>query len=145
VVTHAVAIEQVQEPTSLLDFGPLLRRLRLRAGLSQNQLAREGGVDPAYVNRLERQLGPHLTLPSRRVVLGLWGSLYERRGATVDDRERLLVAAGLCPEAVLRAGGWDAYVNRIRGRVLAALRTIDETIALGDDELLPVAEPEGET
>lgn len=86
-----------QPPT----FGSLLRSLREAAGYSQNALAHGAFIDPAYVNRLERSPGQ----PSRAVVLALWASL----GACFDDRERLLVAAGLCPETIVKAGGWDAY------------------------------------
>ena len=36
------------------DFAELLRRLRLEADLSQNALAKKTGVDPSYINRIER-------------------------------------------------------------------------------------------
>lgn len=36
------------------DFAELLRKLRLEAGLSQNALAKKTGVDPSYINRIER-------------------------------------------------------------------------------------------
>lgn len=90
-------------------FGALLRSLRVRVGLSQNQLARRAGIDPAYVNRLERA-GPESTsLPSRRVVL----SLADVVEAGPVDVERLLVAAGLCPESIQRLGGWDQSLGDI--------------------------------
>jgi transcriptional regulator with XRE-family HTH domain len=131
-LTSAPALDGVVEPTPIRapTFGPLLKRLRVRAGLSQNQLARQSGVDPAYVNRLERSTMPTGNQPSRRVVLGLFESLFAAHGARADDRDRLLVAAGLCPEVVLRAGGWDAYRNGIR----AALRAVDTFIELGGEE-----------
>ena len=56
-------------------FGALLRSLRVRSGLSQNQLARRAGVDPAYVNRLERASPTSSSLPSRKVVLALADTL----------------------------------------------------------------------
>jgi len=90
-------------------FGRLLRSLRVRAGLSQNQLARQAGVDPAYVNRLERAPADSTALPSRRVVL----SLARVLDAGPVDVERLLVAAGLCPEAITRLGGWDACLGDV--------------------------------
>lgn len=90
-------------------FGGLLRVLRVRMGLSQNQLARRAGVDPAYVNRLERA-GPESTsLPSRKVVLALADAVE----AGPVDLERLLVAAGLCPESILQLGGWDQSLGDI--------------------------------
>ena len=39
-------------------FGALLRSLRVRMGLSQNQLARRAGVDPAYVNPAGGEVRP---------------------------------------------------------------------------------------
>lgn len=35
-------------------FAELLQKLRLRAGLSQNALAKKAEVDPSYINRIER-------------------------------------------------------------------------------------------
>src|SRR5215216_7177837 len=90
-------------------FGSLLRTLRVRIGLSQNQLARRAGVDPAYVNRLERAPPESSSLPSRKVVLALAESLE----AGPVDVERLLVAAGLCPESIVRLGGWDQSLGDI--------------------------------
>ena len=90
-------------------FGLLLRSLRVRVGLSQNQLARSAGVDPAYVNRLERAPAESTALPSRRVVL----SLGEALDAGPVDVERLLVAAGLCPESISRLGNWDACLGDV--------------------------------
>lgn len=104
-------------PDSIHPFGALLRSLRVRSGLSQNQLARRSGVDPAYVNRLERASPGSSSLPSRKVVL----ALAETLEAGPVDVERLLVAAGLCPEAIVRLGGWDASLGDI-AEVLADAR-----------------------
>jgi transcriptional regulator with XRE-family HTH domain len=98
-------------------FGALLRSLRVRMGLSQNQLARRAGVDPAYVNRLERAPSTSTSLPSRKVVLALADSVE----AGPVDVERLLVAAGLCPESIIRLGGWDQSLGDIAA-VLADAR-----------------------
>ncbi len=95
--------------TETHPFGALLRSLRVRMGLSQNQLARMAGVDPAYVNRLERAGASSSSLPSRKVVLALAESLE----AGPVDVERLLVAAGLCPESIVRLGGWDQSLGDI--------------------------------
>jgi len=98
----------VIDPTA---FGCLLRRLRVGAGLSQNRLGRLSGIAPAYTTRLERDDVPH-GMPSRAVVLRIWGALLEEEAADATDRERLLVLAGHCPELIL-ALGWDGYVARI--------------------------------
>lgn len=100
----------------MTTFGALLRRLRVGAGLSQSRLARLAAIDPAYVNRLERSAAPDHP-PRRAIILRLWSALE----APLEDRERLLVAAGHCPEAILLAGGWDPFVRTIRGQATAGL------------------------
>jgi transcriptional regulator with XRE-family HTH domain len=90
-------------------FGERLRAFRGRAGLSQNRLAREAGIDPAYVNRLERASLGDSRAPTRRVVLSLASALT----LGPVDRERLLVAAGLCPESVARLESWDPTLGAV--------------------------------
>ena len=107
-------------------FGALLRSLRIRIGLSQNQLARRAGVDPAYVNRLERASADSTSLPSRKVVLALAESLE----AGPVDLERLLVAAGLCPESIVRLGGWDQSLGDVAAALADASLTADDRAEL---------------
>ena len=107
-------------------FGALLRTLRVRMGFSQNQLARMAGVDPAYVNRLERAPAESSSLPSRKVVLALADSLE----AGPVDVERLLVAAGLCPESIVRLGGWDQSLGDIAAVLADARLTSDDRAEL---------------
>ena len=107
-------------------FGALLRSLRVRMGLSQNQLARRAGVDPAYVNRLERAAPDSTSLPSRKVVM----ALAETVEAGPVDVERLLVAAGLCPESIVRLGGWDQSLGDIAGVLADNRLTSDDRAEL---------------
>ena len=107
-------------------FGALLRSLRVRVGLSQNQLARMAGVDPAYVNRLERASAASSSVPSRKVVLALADSVE----AGPVDVERLLVAAGLCPESIVRLGGWDQSLGDIASVLGDARLTPDDRAEL---------------
>jgi DNA-binding XRE family transcriptional regulator len=122
-------------------FGALMKTYRVRCGLSQNKLARSAGCDPAYVNRLERAPSTTTSLPSRRFVLAFWevfmeATTHTTRPITTDDRERLLVAAGLCPETILAAGGWDAFVGRIRRQVVigfvSTIEQLDESLSPAD-------------
>jgi transcriptional regulator with XRE-family HTH domain len=92
-------------------FGAVLRELRIENGLSQNALARRAGIDPAYVNRLERAPAQSTNLPSRRVVL----DLAEAMELGPVGRERLLVAANLCPESIARLGEWDQTLGDVAG------------------------------
>ena len=107
-------------------FGALLRSLRVRMGFSQNQLARMAGVDPAYVNRLERAAADSTSLPSRKVVLALADALE----AGPVDVERLLVAAGLCPESIVRLGGWDQSLGDIAAALADSRLTADDRAEL---------------
>lgn len=88
--------------TAVEPFGVLLRRLRVERGLSQNELARRAGVDPAYVNRLERAgPGPNI---GRQIVL----SLAEALEMSYAERDRLLFVAGLAPETDWQTRAEDA-------------------------------------
>lgn len=71
-------------------FGAMLRRHRLSVGLSQNQLARQSGIDPAYVNRLEKHGSNQV---SRAVALRLADVLE----LTESQTDRFLFTAGLAP------------------------------------------------
>ena len=102
-------------------FGQLLRAFRVRSGLSQNHLARRAEIDPAYVNRLERAPPESTNLPRRKVVLAL--AVAMELGPA--DTDRLLVACGLCPEAIARLGTWEPALGQV-ARVLADSRLSDD-------------------
>lgn len=105
-------------------FGTLLRTFRVRAGFSQNLLARRAEIDPAYVNRLERAADDSTSLPRRKVVLAM--------AAVMDlgpvDTDRLLVACGLCPRAVERLGTWEPSLGLV-AQVLADPRLSADDLA----------------
>jgi DNA-binding XRE family transcriptional regulator len=125
-------------PTGL---GGMVRAYRIRAGLSQNRLAHLAGVDPAYINRIEHadRAGRRRSLPSREVILQIWEAFAGHLVAGPDEREVLLVAAGHCPQAILDAGGWTAYLDRMRRVVLDGLTRTAEDLdrALAGPEATP--------
>jgi transcriptional regulator with XRE-family HTH domain len=87
-----------------LAFGAAVRRLRLQAGTSLNELARRAGVDPAYIHRIEAQSTTQRPpLPRRAVVLAIAAALGSDRRQT----DQLLALAGHAPAALLELGGWD--------------------------------------
>ena len=102
-------------------FGRLLRDFRVRSGLSQNQLARRAEIDPAYVNRLERAPEDSTNLPRRKVVLALAAAME----LGPADTDRLLVASGLCPQAITRLGTWEPTLGQV-AQVLADARLSDD-------------------
>jgi transcriptional regulator with XRE-family HTH domain len=109
-------------PLHASQFGVRLRELRVRVDLSQNALAKLAGIDPGYVNRLERCAPGGTHTPSRGVIL----ALSEVLELHAFERDELLVIAGLCPEAILQAGGWSAYLDRVRAAVDGALNVLEK-------------------
>lgn len=105
------------------SFGATLRSLRIRAGLSQNTLANEAGVDPAYVNRMERagqiQRGGALipTVAPRRTVVCALGQVLQLDAPAID---RLLYAAGLAPSV-----DWQSRAEAAEARLTAVRAAID--------------------
>jgi transcriptional regulator with XRE-family HTH domain len=75
-------------------LAPLVRRFRIRAALSQNELARRTGCDPGWINQIELRG----RVPSRKVVDDLGRALE----LAPVEHDRLLIAAGYCPEIVAR-------------------------------------------
>ena len=90
------------------SFGDWLRHHRLAAGLSQNELARQVGVDPAHVNRLEKGIQIR---PGRPVTLQIAHVL----GLDAAEADRFLFAAGLAPQH-----DWQTLYEELE----AAIRTV---------------------
>lgn len=88
------------------DFPILLRSFRERAGRSRNALAHEVGVDPSYLTRIEHG---DREPPRQHIVEALARAL----GLSVQDRNRLLVAAGYAPMSVVQLGAWDEALQAV--------------------------------
>jgi transcriptional regulator with XRE-family HTH domain len=116
-------------------FGALLRQRRIESGLSQNELARRVGIDPAYINRLERpgQLRRggqtiRASLPSRAVLCTIARVL----GLDLRATDRLLYAAGLAPSI-----DWQTRAERAEAQLRAISDALDALAArpsLVDDQ-----------
>ena len=87
-------------------FGRRLREHQIAAGLSQNQLARLAGIDPAYVNQIVKH---RRGSPSRPVVV----ALAEALGLDTWETDRLLFEAGYAPEHDWQAIALD-YAQRLK-------------------------------
>jgi transcriptional regulator with XRE-family HTH domain len=88
------------------EFGALLRAWRERAGLSQNALARQMGVNPAYVNRLEHGgRGAH----NRELVEKVADALR----LSPAERDQLLGLGGHWPSAIERLGPDDPTLGLV--------------------------------
>lgn len=88
------------------EFPTLLRSFRERAGRSRNNLAHEVGVDPSYLTRLEHA---DREPPRLHIVEALARALK----LSVQDRNRLLVAAGYAPMSVVQLGTWDEALQAV--------------------------------
>ncbi len=83
-----------------MEFGEALRRARLAAGLSQNELGRRAGINPGTINRLETgEREP----TGREQVVALAAALE----LPPAEQDRLLATAGLLPEPIARLGAAD--------------------------------------
>ena len=90
----------VEVGTTPTGFSDLVRWLRVRAGLSQNRLARLAGIDPAYVNRMEGTRSGDPLVPRLAVLERLCIALE----LTPAERDRLFFAAGRCPPTLAAVG-----------------------------------------
>lgn len=99
---RAALVAAKAEADRLPAFGAIVKRMRLRAGMSQSELARRSGIDRAYVHRIEKPATGEPVVPSRQVVVAIADALELAR----FESDSLLVAGGYLPVAVSSAGGW---------------------------------------
>jgi len=114
------------------DFGSTLRRYRLRAGLSQNALAKIVGINASYINRLE---SGEREAPTRDVAAALGRAL----GLAPEELDRLMFSAGHVPPSLQKLGPADSTVaavtrlltnDRLSPEARADFRAVVETIAI---------------
>lgn len=92
------------------EFATKLRRFRLRSRLSQNALAKEIGVDPSYINRIERgEREP----PKRSIIL----DIAEILSLQEHERDELLLSAHYAPELAEKVNLTDPYF-RVMAEIL---------------------------
>ena len=123
------------------DFGSTLRRFRLRAGLSQNALAKIVGINASYINRME---SGEREAPTREVVTALARSLT----LAVEDTDRLYASAGQLPPSLQKLGPADSTIaavtrlltnDRLTPESRADFRAIVETMVIRWQPMAPVA------
>ncbi|WP_089107239.1 helix-turn-helix domain-containing protein [Streptomyces hyaluromycini] len=98
---------------------PQLRSLRRRAGLTLEAAARDAGLSPAHLSRLETgQRQP--SLPMLLALARVYGTtVSELLGETVADRDAIVRAGDMEPT---HAGGWTYWQAGASGRGMQALR-----------------------
>ncbi|MFN0073080.1 MAG: helix-turn-helix domain-containing protein [Chloroflexota bacterium] len=92
-------------------FHNVFRELRERSGITGHRLAQLSNVNSAYIYRMQRPGGQ---VPRR----DLLNSLISALQLSEFESERLLVAAGYCPDVVARVGTWDETLDLV-AQVLA--------------------------
>jgi transcriptional regulator with XRE-family HTH domain len=111
----ALEISRIRRPET---FSAMLKRLRVRSTKSQNQLARESGCDPAYINRLESGMPTvrsGVVYPSANPRRAIVCAIAESLDLSDAETDRLLFAAGLAPSVdwQARAEIAEALLDRI--------------------------------
>ncbi|MFJ9707679.1 helix-turn-helix domain-containing protein [Streptomyces sp. NPDC101234] len=103
----------------LPSVAPRLRSLRRRAGLTLEAAAREAGLSPAHLSRLETgQRQP--SLPMLLALARVYGTtVSELLGETVADRDAIIRAGDMEPT---KAGGWTYWQSGAPGRGMQSLR-----------------------
>jgi len=84
-------------------FGPTLRLFRLRAGYSQNALAKIVCLNASYVNRLE---SGEREAPTREATAAMCRGL----NLGVEDADRLMFSAGHVPPSLQKLGPADSTI-----------------------------------
>lgn len=93
------------------------RMMQAIGPMSQNELARHAGCDPAYINQLERSKAKKPPVVGRGIVLAIANALE----LDDDDTDRLLFAAGLAPTR-----DWQAIANDPLHRVQALKKAMGD-------------------
>ncbi|MFE6486489.1 helix-turn-helix domain-containing protein [Streptomyces sp. NPDC057757] len=107
------------ETDGLHVVAPQLRELRRRASLTLEAAARDAGLSPAHLSRLETgQRQP--SLPMLLALARIYGTtVSELLGETVAERDAVVRAADMEPTT---AGGWTYWQAGGSGRAMQALR-----------------------
>ena len=114
------------------DFASTLRRFRLRAGLSQNALAKTVGINASYINRLEHG---EREAPTRDIAHAMAQALR----LSTEEVDRLLFSADHVPPSLQKLGPADSTIaavtrlltnDRLSPEARADFRAIVETVAI---------------
>lgn len=112
-------------------LGAMLKRLREAAGLSQNQLARQAGCDPAYINRMERggqQTRSGHIIPIDRPRTTVILAIAEVLGIGPGLTDRLLFAAGLATQT-----DWQSRAIRAETALATIQQAFDDHVQVDEE------------
>ncbi|MDX3115553.1 MULTISPECIES: XRE family transcriptional regulator [Streptomyces] len=108
-----------QQAEAVPAVAPQLRALRRRSALTLEAAARDAGLSPAHLSRLETGRRQP-SLPMLLTLARVYGTtVSDLLGETVADRDAVVRAADMEPT---RAGGWTYWQAGASGRGMQALR-----------------------
>lgn len=111
------------------SFGERVRRRRLELRLGLRDTARQAGISPTFLSRVET--GAEKAIPSEEVIQNLSGILHE-------DFDQLMALAGRIPsevaEFVKSAPGMPEFLRRARDQNLTASQLIELLEKAKDDK-----------
>jgi len=101
-------ISRRSKERAILEFGPRLKELRKKSGLSQVELSRQANIDPGYISKLENgKMSP----PSNKVLLRLAKALKV-------NKSELLSLAGKAPYVTAE----KSEVNQMFGNIYRSIK-----------------------
>jgi len=109
-----------------MPFGRKLKELRLKADLTQGELAAAVGVDFTYLSKIENE---RVDPPSEKTIIHIAEVLRAKLGPEVDSDE-LIALAGKIPSEILSSLAEDP--QRIR-RAITYLRSVSGDVSSHDD------------
>ncbi len=110
-----------------MPFGRKLKELRLKADLTQAELAAAVGVDFTYLSKIENE---RVEPPSERIILRMAETLLAKLGPEEVDPDELIALAGKIPSKILDSLAEDP--ERIR-RAIVYLRSVSGNVASRGD------------
>ncbi|QFY61843.1 helix-turn-helix transcriptional regulator [Rhizobium grahamii] len=118
----------------MTPFGEAVRRLRLRKGVSQKQMAAALNLSPAYLSALEHGKRGLPTFDLLQRIAGYFNIIWD------EAEELFLLARFSDPKVVIDTSGLSAEHTAFANRLALCIRDIDEPLLTKLTELLEIAE-----
>jgi len=118
----------------MTPFGEAVRRLRLRKGVSQKQMAAALNLSPAYLSALEHGKRGLPTFDLLQRIAGYFNIIWD------EAEELFLLARFSDPKVVIDTSGLSAEHTAFANRLALCIRDIDESLLTKLTGLLEIAE-----
>ncbi|KRB62976.1 XRE family transcriptional regulator [Rhizobium sp. Root708] len=118
----------------MTPFGEAVRRLRLRKGVSQKQMAAALNLSPAYLSALEHGKRGLPTFDLLQRIAGYFNIIWD------EAEELFLLARFSDPRVVIDTSGLSAEHTAFANRLALCIGDIDESLLTKLTGLLEIAE-----